>query len=638
MATTRQELLREAEVAARRGDLSRAAEIYAAILERTTGDLAVRQRLADALARSGREEEAREAFRRLADDYWNGGYRARALAVLRRAIRLGDPDPGLLALLGERTLEQGLVADAREPLLLAARAWEERGEAARAAEAWRRIAEAFPRDVESRQALVRLADAAGEPGERARARVHLAEVLARTGDPEGAVGAFREALAVDRGSLRALDGLPSLLPPLVEAAPVPDASLFLDDDPAVAAGLALLRISLDRHAGREADPAPALALLDDDRLPPRVALWAGRVLLDLGELAGARRGILAGARALHGLEEDVRDLLIGSLSGLLTRDPAATGAMELLEELSRETGPVDAGEPSAPEPPAPGPGTGAAPAGREPEAAAPREDASPGTVRAAAAPDRDAPDPSHLAARLIEARRLLAHGIPDRALAVLDEVARTGVEPPGYRELREEVEAALRPAAPAETRAAAIPLGDGSPAGEEDDDGFEIVLDDFDDEASPPSSAGEERDTTTAGGGAGGAEKGGGEPGLDVGHLAREVQAAVSGEDPETTFQMGLGLVQMGLLDEGAELLGPVLASPERGWDTALVLARAFLEAGRPAEGLDLVERILDGQLPREPAVERELLGVLLEAARAVGDQGRVHSLEERLARLPEPA
>ncbi len=656
MASTRQDLLREAEGAARRGDLARAAEIYARILERTPNDLAIRQRLADALARTGREAEAREVFRRLAEDYWNGGYRARALAVLRRAIRLGEPEPELLGLLGERTLEQGLVADAREPLLLAARAWEARGDGERAAEAWRRLADAFPRDVESRRALCRLADAAGDPASRARARTGLAEVLARTGDPEGAVVAFREALEADREGLSALDALPSLLPPLVEAAPPPDAALFAGDDPRVAAGLTLLRVSLDHHAGRPTETAPVEALLARDGLPPRARLWAGRVLLDLGDVAGARRGILAGARGLLERGDEVRDLLIGSLSGLLTRDPGAAEAMELLERLTSEPD---------------SPGVAAGPGGAEDAAparpGAPGVENSPGppgeaSAGSPAAPGRPGgPDPAHLEARLIEARRLLAHGLPDRARAVLREVAAVSPGFPGLAELEQEVEAALRPgpaASPTPAAGEVIALGDGSSAGEEDE-GFEIVLDDFDDEeggeppgnASPrpapsrpasttapveamtPGSPPRERDAQD---GAPDAEGRG--PGLDIGHLAKEVRAAVSGEDAETTFQMGLGLVQMGLVDEAAELLAPVLASAERGWDAALVLARAFVEAGRSAEALAWGSRVLDAGLPHSPAVERELLEVLVEASREAGDQGQAEVLARRLAALPEPA
>ncbi len=633
MATTRQDLLREAESAARRGDLARAAEVYARILERTPNDLAIRQRLGDALARSGRENEARDVFRRLSEDYWNGGYRARALAVLRRAVRLGEPDPELLTLLGERTLEQGLVADAREPLLQAARAWEARGDVDRAAGAWRRLAEAFPRDVEARRALCRLADAAGDAAGRARARAELAEVLARTGDPEGAVAAFRDALGADPGSLAALDTLPSLLPPLLEAAPPPDADLFAAEDPVVGAGLLLLRVSLEHHAGRPADGDRVASLLEGDDVPPRLRLWAGRVLLDLGDLEGGRRGILAGARALAE-NEDVRDLLIGSLSGLLTRDPGAAEAMELLERLTSEPGePENAPEAGPPGDRLPaGDGGGTAPAA-----------GSGGGARA--------PDPAHLEARLIEARRLLAHGLADRARAVLEEVAAAAPGHPGLAGLRREVEEALRPGEAPRPRAGAsdrdtvIPLGDGSEGA--DDDGFEIVLDEFDQpgDDSPrqgggdslPDSSGTAPVPVSAGSPAAGSpEK---EPGgLDIGHLAQEVRAAVSGEDAETTFQMGLGLVQMGLVDEAAEVLRPVVRSPGRGWDAALVLARAYAGAGRPGEALSWGRRVLESDLPRSPEAERELLGVLVRVAREAGDQGQLEELERRLRELPEPA
>ena len=139
MADDRRQLLEEAERQARKGNLAAAATCYRKLLEKTPNDAGLLQRLGDALARSGQEDEARSALRRLADLHWKTGLRSRAIAALRRAVRLGAPDPDALELLGDRCLEAGLAADAREPLLEAAALREQAGDIREASELLERL-------------------------------------------------------------------------------------------------------------------------------------------------------------------------------------------------------------------------------------------------------------------------------------------------------------------------------------------------------------------------------------------------------------------------------------------------------------------------------------------------------------------
>ena len=84
MSEDRRKLMLDADQAARRGDLVAAAACYRKLLAFTPTDLTLLQRLGDALARAGQDAEAREVLVRLSEEYWRGGFRSRALAVLRR--------------------------------------------------------------------------------------------------------------------------------------------------------------------------------------------------------------------------------------------------------------------------------------------------------------------------------------------------------------------------------------------------------------------------------------------------------------------------------------------------------------------------------------------------------------------------
>ncbi|NJN63928.1 MAG: tetratricopeptide repeat protein [Acidobacteria bacterium] len=77
MTIDKQRLLEQADVAARRGDLSGAAALYRQVIALAPDDAIVLQRLADALARTDQHEDARGAFRQLAAAYRKQGHQMR---------------------------------------------------------------------------------------------------------------------------------------------------------------------------------------------------------------------------------------------------------------------------------------------------------------------------------------------------------------------------------------------------------------------------------------------------------------------------------------------------------------------------------------------------------------------------------
>ncbi|MEN6632898.1 MAG: tetratricopeptide repeat protein, partial [Candidatus Polarisedimenticolia bacterium] len=182
MADERKQLHDMVDRALKRGDMAEAASAYRRLVALNPNDQALLQRLADMQARAGQETEARDTFLRLAEEYWKAGYAQRGLAALRRASKLGGADPTILSLLGQRLLETGLVADARDPLLDAARLWEQKGNRVQAGSLFSQVAELLPKDLPSREGLARLADKSGTPAERAAARVQLALARLRGGD------------------------------------------------------------------------------------------------------------------------------------------------------------------------------------------------------------------------------------------------------------------------------------------------------------------------------------------------------------------------------------------------------------------------------------------------------------------------
>ena len=626
--------------ALKRGDMAEAASAYRRLVALSPNDQALLQRLGDAQARAGQETEARDTFLRLAEEYWKAGYAQRGLAALRRASRLGGDDPTILALLGQRLLESGLVADARGPLLDAARLWEQKGNRIQAGSLFAQVAELQPKDLPSREGLARLADKSGTPAERAAARVQLALARLRGGDLATALRLVGEALEVDHEGMSALDTLPELLVAVsgMDLTSLPDTPGSLS--PEAAAGWAVVRIALAQRLGLggQAGDAVKRFLAGKEGLHPRVRLWAGRVLLEQDDLDGATEALLGLESEVAGKPKLVEEL-VEAVSALVTRNPGDQRAMDLLLRLTiseeDRTG-GQAGAQNAAEAPAPAstpasPGWSAYPPSPEDEIATTPVVAT-GAVPAAPPPRRDAPvyrkyadreedrrpEPSspeagaplsfEAQARLLEAQALVRQGLMHEARNALESIDPALRDHPAVAELW----ALVRP-----TRA---PARGAAPSAEAADEDAMFVFMDEDAEdraaATPPEpppaepppapapappAAPSAIDVSLAG--------------IDLAQLEHSINKAVEPGDAEMNYQMALGLVEMGLYDQAAPLLEPVLGDPARRVDAVVLLSRVRAAAGQQERAYQEALAVYFAADQLAPSLRAELLAVLAELA-----------------------
>ncbi len=643
MAGERQRLLQQAAAAVRQGDLAGAAELYRQLAELVPNDPAVLQRLGDALARIGRHEEARDALRRLARVYRDGGQTNHALAALRRATRIGEPSPELLEDLGEACLEAGRVADARVPLLEASRLFAERRDLTSARRTLERGAAASPTDPSFLEALVRLTDEIGAEADRASARAALAVTRCRSGDLAGATLAAAEAFGLDPTGDNVFEALsraeatferhPEALPPRP-----PEGSGALPGTWATFRACCLV--------GRPDTSAAVLdeleAVLATENAPTGcAALRAASLFAEADRLEAADRAARIAVRDLgrsRRFGRDLKDLL----ERLTARDGrrfawAASAASRLSGSMAQQTGAVAV------------PGAGPAAAGT---------------------PDL----PDEIRARLFEAEALLQHGLADtarRALRaiparyqdhpdVLRVLGAAGGKPtpphkPASREtasgaedgvpaipLEAPAEEAPAPAAdagqgpvgtttmPAPVRVDA-PVAPPEPAPEAGggDDDFVIV---FDDEAGEGVTAPSMALGTSSGG-----PPRGDPPGIDgpdLKALEEGIGRAVSDADTETSYQMALGLMEMGLFGQARPILEGLLSSPERAAMAGLLLVRGFREQGATAEALQAGLKALAAGEGVDDAARPELAGELAELALAGGSRGEARVLAELVQRF----
>jgi tetratricopeptide (TPR) repeat protein len=622
----RTRLLQLADQAARKGDLAEAANCYRKVLQFAPRDLTVLQRLGDALARAGSDREARDVLIKLADEYWRGGFKARGLAVLRRAVRLGTVEADLLVLLGERTLELGHSADAREPLLEAAQLRDSQGDIAGATVIYRRIAEAMPRDLTSREALLRLANGKDGPVARAQASVDLALALALNGDAANCEQQLVAALQVEPSGVQTLARLPDLLRSLRRDSgkllrlPAPPSELTVAAHAAwsvIAAAFAVRDDDAPR-AARWLEPVVRQAA----NFTPRVRLWAGRVMLDLGDLATARQLILDAAMELAP-QGDAQREITDVLTALVAREPGDRAAMDVLMRLTQRVDPdlqfrVE-----------PSPTPTAAESGR----------ASTG-LEASGTPEL----PNVCRAMLLEAKSLLSHGLPERArnsLAGMPSAFRAHPEVLRFeQELARAASSVATPAAASRPKRKPAPLTHELEVVFEDDLGTVTANDLQRPEALIATAVDPSAEPLTTG------------PmqpvaaiptpyaqGPDLGELSIHIQEALGDDDVETRYQMAIGLLEMGLEDQAIEMLEQTRHAPSRAIEAATLLVERRSARGEHQDAILIGEAALVLRPDGDPPMMAELLARLAWVAHESGDQSRaqryVSSLRSTLPSHP---
>lgn len=609
MGEERAKLLSEAELAARRGDLATSAVLLRRLLEQTPNDLVLLQRLGDALARSRQEPEAREIFRRLAADYWNGGFRTRAIAALRRAARLGEPDWHLLRELGERTLDLGLGADARAPLLEAAALAREAGDISAAREIYQTLIEALPRDLEPREFLAALEGSHGTPRGRAAAGASLALARSRGGDHAGAWRDLDEALQADPEELSALDRLPEFL---VHLAPHPGL-------PAVPGaprggrdlGWSLIHSAVELRAGKNPDPLPLVRVAELPDPPPRALLWAGRLLLEADQLDAAARALVRAAEKLA-QDPSAQAPLVEGLTGFLARDPGRAEVLSCLTGLTGHAGPL-------PDQPA---GTG--------EVEAPEEENPLGL---------DEPVPMlspEVQARVLEVDTLLQYGLREAARESFEGIPEDQHLHPAVAKVLRRMTPVSGPPPPRQAPVQA-PAKAPAPAAQAPADDELVVVLDGETGPLPPGRPGPGPPPPPP-------------PAItspvdiwseqsakpDLDDLQRRIQEAIPVEDEETEYQMAIGLLEMGLEEQAVPLLETALSGEARRGDAALALVRVHQGRGEPEKAITVARSVLDEGPDLAFGVRAALLSVFAGMLRQQGEEGEAGRREADLAELVE--
>jgi tetratricopeptide (TPR) repeat protein len=207
MALDRENTFSNAERLLKQGKIAQALDECKRLAEDAPKDLLMLNRLGDILARSNRGADAIVYYSMIAEQFSASGFYPKAIAILKKIIRV---DPGHLAAvvrLGELNLKQKLPGEARTWLLQAAEGYVRGREFTKAREVYEKLVAAEPDSVVH---VVRLAEARAAEGDAGRAGselVALGQRMLAGGRADDAERTFKRASELLPGRAEPLVGL-----------------------------------------------------------------------------------------------------------------------------------------------------------------------------------------------------------------------------------------------------------------------------------------------------------------------------------------------------------------------------------------------------------------------------------------------
>jgi len=207
MALDREKTFLNAERLLKQGKVAQALDECRRLAEDAPKDLLMLNRLGDFLARGNRGADAIVYYEMIAEQFGSSGFYPKAIAILKKIVKVDPNHLASVVRLGELNLKQKLPGEARTWLLQAAEAYLRQKNFVKAREVYEKLVAAEPDNVVH---VVRLAEARVAEGDPGRAGAELVALGARMlagGSAEDAERTFKRAAELLPGRAEPLVGL-----------------------------------------------------------------------------------------------------------------------------------------------------------------------------------------------------------------------------------------------------------------------------------------------------------------------------------------------------------------------------------------------------------------------------------------------
>ncbi|HEX8649954.1 MAG TPA: tetratricopeptide repeat protein [Pyrinomonadaceae bacterium] len=210
MGFDKTKVVRAAEKYLALGKIPAAIKEYRQIVENDPSDFTALNMLGDLYVRTDKKKEAIACFARIADHYREQGFALKAIAMYKKIDRLNPAAADIASRLAALYESQGLIVEARAQYLVVADAYTRAGQAQKALEVLRKIADLDPQNTEVRLKLAEGYLRENFRSDAAEAYLEAGAQLFARGAHERALDIYTKALDLSPHNRAALSGLVSV--------------------------------------------------------------------------------------------------------------------------------------------------------------------------------------------------------------------------------------------------------------------------------------------------------------------------------------------------------------------------------------------------------------------------------------------
>lgn len=210
MALDKNTILKSAQKYTARGQLDKAIEEWQKLIQESPNDGNIYNTIGDLYLRNNSIQEAVSAYIKAGDSFYKAGFALKTIALYKKVNKIDPENIEVHLKLAALNAERGLIGNARDDYLKAARLYQKLGQSKQAVAVYKKIADLEPDNISVHQRIAEMCLKEGLKKDAADEYNKIAEVYVKNNDVKEAESFFNQALSIDPDNRKAAFGIGNL--------------------------------------------------------------------------------------------------------------------------------------------------------------------------------------------------------------------------------------------------------------------------------------------------------------------------------------------------------------------------------------------------------------------------------------------
>lgn len=210
MAVDKNTILANAQKYTARGQIDKAIVEWQKLIHETPNDANIYNTIGDLYLRNNSIQEAVSAYLKAGDTFYKAGFALKTIALYKKVNKIDPESIEVYLRLGALNAERGLIGNARDDYLRAARIYLKQGQNKHAVAVYKKIADLEPENISVHQKIAEMCVREGLKKDAAEEYIKIADVHLKNNEVKEAEDSYNKALSIEPGNRKAELGIGNL--------------------------------------------------------------------------------------------------------------------------------------------------------------------------------------------------------------------------------------------------------------------------------------------------------------------------------------------------------------------------------------------------------------------------------------------